>query len=101
VSARQVPRTASSCAGEAPKVVSHVLDAVAKRCPAGPVPVIVFAFAAGFAPPARIVPPEIVFVVLDVVAAAISSLLCHCGSHGWLSEVRHCRPVGPLPAVSF
>jgi hypothetical protein len=41
------------------------------------------------------------FVVLGVVVAAINSLLCHRGSHACLSEVRHCRPVGPLPAVPF
>jgi len=58
-----------------------VLDAVAKRCPAGPVPVVVFALAAGFAPPARIVPRELLLIVGSFVAAAVNSLLCHSGSH--------------------
>lgn len=90
-----MPRIASSRAGDAPTIVSNVPDAVAKRCPSGPVPVVVFAFAAGFAPPARIVPPELLFVV-GVVPAAINSLLSHSGSH---ADSPNSDTVGPLAAA--
>ncbi len=78
-----VAQTGDSRAGEPAKIVSNVLDAVPKRrsARAFPVPVVVFAFVVRLAPPARIVPRELLLVVGGVAAAPIKSLLSCSGSH--------------------
>ena len=58
-------------------IVLNVPDAVAKGCSGRPVPVavVVFAFVVGFAPPARIVPRDLLPLIGAFAAAVIGPLL--------------------------
>lgn len=79
------------------KIVSHVLDAVAKWRSArlGPVPVVVFTIVAGFAPPARIIPRDLLLVIGGVVALPIGRLLRQIRSHLMTPKPDTLGPLGP------
>jgi hypothetical protein len=45
------------------------------------VPVVVFAFAVRFAPPARVIPRDLLLIIDSFAAGAIGPLLCQSRSH--------------------